>query len=187
MKSLNRFSRNAALLAAGLVGLLALSACHTAPQTMNGKADMRRSSGEAIEQAQQNDPSLRDVIRNAAGYAVFPSIGKGAMGIGAAYGKGDVYQNGVVVGYCDMTQASIGFQLGGQAYSEILVFENTAAVERFKNGSFRFDAQATAVALKSGAGANAKFAHGVAVFTMDEAGLMYEASIGGQKFSYQDR
>ena len=67
------------------------------------------------------------------------------------------------------------------------MFENTAAVDRFKNGNFQFDAQATAVAVKSGAGANAKFADGVAVFTMDEAGLMYEASIGGQKFSYQAR
>ncbi|MEI8195532.1 MAG: YSC84-related protein, partial [Phycisphaerae bacterium] len=122
-----------------------------------------------------------------AGYAVFPSIGKGAIGIGGAYGKGDLYQNGVVVGYCDMTQASIGFQLGGQAYTEILVFETPAAVERFKNGNFRFDAQATAVALKSGAGANAKFANGVVVFAMDEAGLMYEAAVGGQKFSYQAR
>ena len=86
-----------------------------------------------------------------------------------------------------MTQVSIGLALGGQAYTEILVFETPAAVEIFKNGNFRFDAQATAVALKSGAGANAKFANGVVVFTPDEAGLMYEAAIGGQKFSYQAR
>jgi lipid-binding SYLF domain-containing protein len=174
-------------LAVGLIGLLALGACSTAPSSPQGKSDLRRSSADALTQAQQNDPTLREFIGSSAGYAVFPSIGKGAVGIGGAYGKGDLYQNGTPVGYCDMTQASIGFALGGQAYTEILVFESPAAVERFKDGNFRFDAQATAVALKSGAGANAKFADGVAVFTMDEAGLMYEASIGGQKFSYQDR
>ena len=177
----------AAFMAAGVLGLLALAACATAPATTEGKSDLRHTSAEALSQAQTNDPSLRNVIRQSAGYAVFPSIGKGAIGIGGAYGKGDVYQNGAVVGYCDMTQASIGLALGGQDYSEILVFETPAAVESFKNGNFRFDAQTTAVALKSGAGANAKFANGVAVFTMDEAGLMYEASIGGQKFSYQAR
>jgi len=187
MKTTNRLSYTAALIATGLAGLLALSACATAPATAEGKSDLRHTSAEALRQAQANDPTLRNVIGNSAGYAVFPEVGKGAIGIGGAYGKGDVYQNGAVVGYCDMTQASIGFALGGQAYSEILVFQTPAAVETFKNGNFRFDAQATAVALKSGAGANAKFANGVAVFTMDEAGLMYEASIGGQKFSYQER
>jgi lipid-binding SYLF domain-containing protein len=181
-----RFAKSVVLTAV-VMGLSALSGCNTAPQSAEGKSDLRHSSADSLRQAEDNDPSLRDVIRHSAGYAVFPSIGKGAIGIGGAYGKGDLYQSGAVVGYCDMTQASIGFQLGGQAYSEILVFEDTAAVERFKQGNFRFDAQATAVALKSGVGANAKFANGVAVFTMDEAGLMYEASIGGQKFSYQSR
>ena len=172
---------------AGLVGLFGLAACSTAPSTTEGKMDLRRTAAETLSQAEANDSSLQRVIGRSAGYAVFPSIGKGAVGIGGAYGKGDVFQDGRVVGYCDMTQASIGLALGGQAYSEILVFETNDALETFKQGNFRFDAQATAVALKSGAGANAKFANGVAVFTMDEAGLMYEASIGGQKFSYQAR
>jgi lipid-binding SYLF domain-containing protein len=175
------------VIAAGLIGALSLGGCNTAPRSENGKEALRMNSSDTLTQAIKNDSTLEKTIRSSAGYAIFPEVAKGAVGVGAAYGKGDVYQNGVVVGYCDMTQASIGFQLGGQAYSEILVFENPAAVERFKNGSFRFDAQATAVALQSGAGANAKFANGVAVFTMDEAGLMYEASIGGQKFSYQSK
>ena len=187
MKIMNHRLRDAALIAVGLMGLLALGACSTAPGTAEGKTDLRRTSATALAQAQEHDPSLRTLIQDSAGYAVFPSIGKGAVGIGGAYGKGDVYENGSVVGYCDMTQASIGFQLGGQAYTEILVFKTRDALETFKAGNFRFDAQATAVAVKSGAGANAKFAGGVAVFTMDEAGLMYEASIGGQKFSYQAR
>lgn len=172
---------------AGIISLVTLAACATAPETTEGKAELRHTSAETLAKAQQNDPTLQSFIRNSAGYAVFPTIGKGAIGVGGAYGKGDLYQNGMVVGYCDMSQATIGLQLGGQAYTEILVFENPPAVERFKNGNFRFNAQATAVALKSGAGANAKFVDGVAVFTMDEAGLMYEAAIGGQKFSYQPR
>lgn len=172
---------------AGLISLFGLAACSTAPTSQEGKADLRRSSRDTLAQAQAHDPSLATIIQKSAGYAVFPNIGKGAIGIGGAYGKGDVYQNGAVIGYCDMTQGSIGFQLGGQAYSEILVFETLDALMRFKEGNFRFDAQATAVALKSGAGANAQFVNGVAVFTMDETGLMYEASVGGQKFSYQAR
>jgi lipid-binding SYLF domain-containing protein len=177
----------ALLMAPAVLGLLGMAACSTAPSTEGAKANLRRTSADALSQAQDNDPSLRNLVAKSAGYVVFPEVGKGTIGIGGAYGKGDLYQNGVVVGYCDMTQASIGLALGGQAYSEILVFETPAAVETFKHGNFRFDAQASAVALKSGAGANAKFANGVAVFTMDEAGLMYEASVGGQKFSYQDR
>ena len=115
---------------------------------------------------------------------MFPTVGKGAIGVGGAYGKGVVYHRGSFVGYCDLSQASIGFQLGGQAYTEIIAFETKDALQEFQNGDYSFNAQATAVALKSGAGANAKFKDGVAVFTMGEAGLMYEASIGGQRFSY---
>jgi lipid-binding SYLF domain-containing protein len=89
------------------------------------------------------------------------------------------------VGYCDLSQASVGFQLGAQTYSEILCFEDQKAFDRFKAGTFTFDAQATAVALESGAGANAKYNEGVSVFTMDEKGLMFEAAVGGQEFSYQ--
>lgn len=178
-------NRSLSILIVATLLLLGLAACHTAPSTVEGKADIREEAATALAKAQANDPTLVNVFRNAAGYAVFPTVGKGAVGVGGAYGKGVLYENGWPVGYCDLSQASIGLQLGGQAYTEIICFESKESVERFKEGDFRFDAQATAVALKSGAGANAKFREGVAVFTMDEAGLMYEASIGGQKFSYQ--
>jgi len=172
---------------AGVMALQALGGCSTAPKSAEGKADIVQEADAALAKAQRADPSLTSVFRPAAGYAVFPSVGKGAIGIGGAYGKGVLYERGDPVGYCDLSQASIGFQLGGQAYTEIIVFQTPQAVSTFKEGKFRFDAQATAVALKSGVGANAEFANGVAVFTMDEAGLMYEASIGGQKFSYEAR
>lgn len=180
-------TRFLSILLATTLTLLTMAACSTAPESKEGKAEMRRTSRDALDKAQVNDPTLVPIIRSAAGYAVFPSVGKGAAGIGGAYGKGDLFENGEIVGYCDLSQATIGLQLGGQAYTEIIVFQTPQAVQTFKEGHFRFDAQATAVALKSGSGASAKFTSGVAVFTMDEAGLMYEASVGGQKFSYQPR
>lgn len=175
------------LLLIGALMSASLVSCQTAPRTDAGKTDIRDAADTTLAEAQRNDPTLTPVLRNALGYAVFPTVGKGAIGVGGAYGKGTLYEQGAFVGYCDMTQGSIGLQLGGQGYSEIIAFSTLEALDRFKTGNLAFDAQATAVALKSGAGANAKYAGGVAVFTMDEAGLMYEASIGGQKFSYQAR
>lgn len=170
---------------AGTVVALALGACVTAPVSVEGKADIERDAANTLAAAKAADPTLGSVINGSAGYAVFPKVGKAAAGVGGAYGKGVLYQGGRAVGYCDLTQATVGLQLGGQTYAEIIAFETKSAVETFKQGNFRFTAQATAVALKSGAGANAKYQDGVAVFTMDEAGLMYEAAVGGQKFSYQ--
>jgi len=174
------------ILAASLaVGCVGLSACATSPSSAEGKSSLREEAANALDEAQRNDPTLEPVIEEAVGYAVFPSVGKGAVGVGGAYGRGVLYENGQPVGYCDLSQGSIGFQLGGQSYTEIIVFATEAAIEDFKSGNLEFDAQASAVALKSGAGANASYSGGVAVFTMNEAGLMYEASIGGQKFSYE--
>jgi lipid-binding SYLF domain-containing protein len=192
MVSTEQYEMNASVfkrlyLVVGAMMLSTIMGCSTAPKTAEGKADIESAADVALAKAQRTDPSLRSVFREAAGYAVFPSVGKGAAGVGGAYGKGVLYVNDRAVGYCDLSQASIGFQLGGQAYTEIIAFQTMQAVNKFKEGNFRFDAQATAVALKSGAGANAQYANDVAVFTMDEAGLMYEASIGGQKFSYQTK
>lgn len=165
--------------------MVTLSACSTAPRSDEGKTEIEVNADRALAKAKAADPTLTTIFNKATGYAVFPSIGKGAIGVGGAYGKGVLYERGTIVGYCDLSQLTIGFQLGGQAYTEIIAFENQLTVDNFKEGRFQFDAQASAVALKSGVGANADFTNGVAVFTMDEAGLMYEASIGGQKFSYQ--
>jgi lipid-binding SYLF domain-containing protein len=169
----------------GLASLSGLPACSTAPTSESDRSSLRSEADATLATARTNDPTLGTMLDAAKGYAVFPTVGKGAIGIGGAYGRGVLYQGGTVVGYCDLTQASIGLALGGQAYSEIIAFSTDDAINRFKSGNFSFAAQATAVALKSGAGANAKYADGVAVFTMGESGLMYAASIGGQKFSYQ--
>lgn len=172
-------------LAAGIIGLLAVAGCSPAPKSTAGKTGIEVEADLALSKAKSSDTSLSKFLDYSAGYAVFPTVGKGAVGVGGAYGKGVLYQKGQAVGYCNLTQATIGFQLGGQSYSEIIAFETKEALDYFKTGNFAFDAQATAVALKSGAGANAQYSNGVAVFTMDEAGLMFEASIGGQKFGYQ--
>lgn len=177
----------AAILGLAALWLPVLGGCSTAPKTAEGRTDIRRDAESAVERARRNDLTLAALLDKAPGYAVFPTVGKGAIGLGGAYGKGVFYEGGKIVGYCDLTQATIGFQLGGQSYTELIVFSTKEAAESFKSGHFAFDAQATAVALQSGAGANAKFSNGVAVFTMNEAGLMYEASVGGQKFSYQAR
>ncbi|MFU8896145.1 MAG: YSC84-related protein [Gammaproteobacteria bacterium] len=173
------------LVLAGTLVALALGACATAPMSVEGKADIEKDAAAVLKTAKAADPTLGPVFNAAPGYAVFPTVGKAAAGIGGAYGRGVLYERGRAVGYCDLTQATVGLQFGGQTYSEIIAFETKEAVETFKQGNFSFAAQATAVALKSGAGANAKFRDGVAVFTMDETGLMYEAAVGGQKFSYQ--
>jgi lipid-binding SYLF domain-containing protein len=182
---MNRILTGMRFVLAGTVVALALGACATAPVTVEGKADIEKDAAATLTAAKAADPTLVPVFNSSAGYAVFPTVGKAAAGLGGAYGKGVLYQGGRAVGYCDLTQATIGMQLGGQTYSEIIAFETKDALDAFKQGNFSFAAQATAVALKSGAGANAKFKDGVAVFTMDETGLMYEAAVGGQKFSYQ--
>ncbi len=162
-----------------------VAGCATTPKTAGERVDLTARVRTAIDRAKEQDPTLNRFFNEAAGYAVFPGVGKGAIGVGGAYGRGQLFEDGILVGYCTLTQASIGLALGGQKYTEIIFFENAAALQEFKAGDLAFAAQASAVALESGASANAKYDNGVAVFTMGEAGLMYEASIGGQKFSYE--
>lgn len=145
-------------------------------------------------------------FQSAYGYAVFPTIGKGGIGIGGAHGKGRVYAQGNHVGNSSMTQLTVGFQLGGQAYSQMIFFEDERAFREFTTGNFEFSAQATAVALTAGVSAEANtgggatagasggrndattvhggYRKGMAIFTIAKGGLMYEAALGGQKFNY---
>lgn len=168
-----------------VIAIALLGACSTAPKSNDDRADLRQEADSALSLARSTNSSFDSIIRSAPGFAVFPTVGKGGAVVGGAYGRGIVYKNGTQVGYADLSQATIGFQLGGQTYTEILVFQSTNALDKFRQGNYQFSSQATAVALKSGEGANAKFEDGVAVFTMAESGLMLEAAVGGQKFSYQ--
>jgi len=139
---------------------------------------------QTIADFKGSDPSLQAFFDKAYGYAVFPSVGKGGIGIGGAYGKGKVYRKGKLIGYTSLTQLTIGFQLGGQAYSEIIFFKDSRALNDFTGGNFEFGAQVSAVAVTAGASANADYSGGVAVFTRAKGGLMYEATVGGQKFGF---
>lgn len=133
----------------------------------------------------KQDESLSKFFKQAAGYVIFPNVGKGGLGIGGASGHGVLYEKGVAVGKANFVQVTIGLQAGGQAYREVIFFEGHEQLSRFKENKFEFSAQASAVAVSSGVAANAKYNEGVAVFTMAKKGLMYEASVGGQKFKYE--
>jgi len=144
-------------------------------------------------------------FKNAYGYAVFPTIGKGGFVVGGAYGKGRVYQRGKYVGDTSLIQVTAGYQLGGQAYSQIIFFEDQRAFNEFTGGNFEFGAEASAVAITAGASATASttgssagasgtnkiattvggYYKGMATFTVAKGGLMYAATLGGQKFSYK--
>jgi len=167
------------------------------PAVADSYSDAIKTFRDAGESAKFFDKSY--------GYAVFPTIGKGGIGLGGAHGSGRVYARGAHVGNTSVTQITFGLQLGGQAYSQIIFFQDKRAFDEFASGEFEFGAQANAVAITSGvsaqagsggtgAGASSSKRHattagsyqkGMAVFTVAKGGLMYEASIGGQKFGYK--
>ncbi len=149
--------------------------------------NLEKKAQQTIQAFKKRDPSLKTFFQKAYGYVVFPKIYKGGMGIGGARGKGVVYRRGRAIGTATLTQGTIGFQFGGQAYSEVIFFESKAALKRFTDGNFELAAQATAVAADKGVAAHADYSGGVAVFTMTIGGLMYEASVGGQKFSFKPK
>lgn len=165
-----------------VAGLIA--GCSTEPKSEAKKESLRSNVQAAVAEMKTVDPGVEDFMNKGYGYVVFPSIGKGGLIVGGAYGRGEVYEQGNMIGFADVTQANIGLQAGGQTYKEIVVFENADALTRFKSGKLKFSADASAVALKSGAAATAEFQDGVAVITHPNGGLMFEASIGGQSFSF---
>ena len=146
-----------------------------------------REARDVIAKFKLKDSSLESFFREAAGWAVFPTITKGGFIVGGARGDGVVYQNDEVIGYSVVSQGTIGLQIGGQTYSEIIFFEDTAALNHFKAGNAELSAQASAVAVTAGASADAGYAEGVAIFTMAKGGLMLEASIGGQGFTFEEK
>ena len=168
----------AATFVAGLLG------CSTEPKTADERANLADEANVELRRIKQDDPSLDAFLSHAHAYAIFPSVGKGAVGLCGAYGHGLVYRNGEMIGYTDLRQATIGLQLGGQTYTEVIAFETPEALKNFQSNSYAFSANASAVAIKSGAAATAKYENGVAVFTSPRGGLMFEASIGGQEFTY---
>lgn len=149
--------------------------------------ELQLDAAKAILAIKKADPGIQAFFDNAAGYAVFPSVGKGGIVVGAAYGKGLVIVNEQVDGYTTVTQGTVGLQLGGQVFSLFVFFKDEAAVANFRRGNFEFGAQASAVAATAGASADTSYDKGVAVFTNAAGGLMVEGSVGGQKFTYEPK
>ena len=148
-------------------------------------ATLTSDARAVVETFKKKDANIEKFFRSATGWVVFPTIAKGGFVVAGAGGDGVLFVGGQPVGRSSMGQASVGLQLGGQTYSEIIFFENAATLSEFKKGNFALAAQASAVALSAGAAAAANYENGVAIFTATKTGLMYEASVGGQKFGYQ--
>ncbi|MEO6928285.1 MAG: YSC84-related protein [Casimicrobiaceae bacterium] len=186
-----------------LIPIVAFVFCALALPVSSASADEYQSAINVFKKAGESGT----YFSSAYGYAVFPTIGKGGIGIGGAYGKGHVYEKARYVGNTSLTQLTVGFQLGGQAYSEIIFFEDKRAFDEFTGGNFEFGAEASAIAITAAANAKANttgssvgasagqhdattvggYHKGMATFTVAKGGLMYEATIGGQKFRYTRR
>jgi lipid-binding SYLF domain-containing protein len=178
-----RFTTGLALVVTVVAGLL--GSCATAPASREDKAALVTEATARWQQMRTADPALAAVVQRGHGYALFPDVGKAGLGVGGAYGRGVVYEQGQHIGYSDLTQGTVGVQVGGQSFSELLVFEHKAALERFKAGQGGFAAGASAVVLKSGVATNPNFVDGVAVIVQPVGGVMVEAAMGGQQFTYQ--
>jgi hypothetical protein len=170
-----------------IFGGLMLAACGTTPNP--GDSVDRQILDDQVQAAihdfKATDPSIQRFFDTAYAYVVFPEIVTAAVGVGGAHGNGEVFEKGKLVGYADVSQGSVGAQLGAQKYGEILFFENEGSFVDFKYSTMAFDARATAVAASAGAAAAADYRRGVITFTLPESGLMAQAAIGGQKFRFE--
>ncbi|MGA2233776.1 MAG: hypothetical protein ABSH22_22955 [Tepidisphaeraceae bacterium] len=161
--------------------------CTTEPTSSDDRASLQDDVTSTLKRLNVEDPGLQAFLNQSYGYAIFPTVGKGGFIAAGAYGHGQVYEKGQFVGYADISQATVGLQAGGQSFSEVIAFEYKDALTNFESGRFAFAANASAVALKSGAASSAKYDDGIAVFVDPIGGLMVEASVGGQSFSYQPK
>jgi len=167
--------------------MIGMSACAHAPTTESERQNAEARAMATVQQMEARDPGLKYLLDQAYAYAVFPDIGKGGFIVGGAHGRGVLFERGRPNGFIELNQASIGAQIGGQTFAEMIVFRDQYAVGRLKQGPFELAGNASAVALNAGAAATANFINGVAVFTMPHGGLMAELSVSGQKLNYQPR
>jgi lipid-binding SYLF domain-containing protein len=178
-----------AIAGASIIAVAALAAgCATTPKTAADRQSLHSEAQGALEGMQAQDPALSQLLDQAAGYAVFPNVSKGGALVGGAYGRGVLYEGGEIVGYTELNQASIGAQLGGQSFSELILFRDRQALDRFKTGSIDVETQASAVLLQRGAATGARFGNqAVLVILAPKAGLMVDLTVAGQKFNYEPR
>src|SRR3989338_4249693 len=179
----NRIRRSITLASVMLLSV-AVPAYATWKTGIDKKTALIRETERAVNTFKETDPGLSRFFDTSYGWAVFPTVGKGGFGVGGAYGEGIVFEQGRIVGHTSLTQLSVGLQWGGQGYSEIIFFKDKEHLDKFKEGNFRLGAAVSAVVATLGASADADFSEGLAIFTNHKGGLMYEASVAGQKFKY---
>jgi lipid-binding SYLF domain-containing protein len=181
----NRKPRVRSIPAALILGGLAMAGCSTiAPNTPAERAALTASVDGTLASFKAKDRSLQTLIAKAVGWAVFPEIGKGGIGLGGSYGQGEVFERGKLIGYADVTEFSAGLQLGAQSLSQILLFLRQEDLNSFKRGEWTFSGNVSAVALAEGAAATTDSSKGVIVLVDTKGGLMAEAAVGGQRYRF---
>jgi lipid-binding SYLF domain-containing protein len=178
---MNSITRAAMVLAVA-TGLLV--GCTTAPPSQESRNALLENATVAMQDMNRVDPGVEALVRKGYGYALFPEVVKAGLGFGGGYGQGVVYEQGQHVGYADLTLGSVGMQIGGQTFSELVVFENKAAMDRFKLSPVDFTAGVAAMILQNAAAVNATFIDGIAVVVRPITGAMAEATVGGQQVKY---
>jgi lipid-binding SYLF domain-containing protein len=163
----------------------ALSACDTAPKNEADKNALTAQGSGALSAFENTDSTLNTLVGKSVGYAIFPSVGKAGFIAGGAYGRGTVYEGGRMIGWADISQGTVGLQIGAQSYDELIIFLTQDQLNKFKSNEFAFSANASAVAIKPGVASAADTSKGVVVFVKPTGGAMAEASIGGQRFTFQ--
>ena len=182
---MNSVPRILAVVAALAFGSLA-GACASAPDTRAEQSELEVEARSTLDLMKSKDSSLEGVLRQSAGYAVFPTIGEGAFIAGVMSGVGVVYDGGgQVIGNVEVSGGSFGAQVGGQRYSQLIIFQNENALRDFQRDDFEMSTDASATALDMGAAARLSFEDGIAVVVDDEEGLMAEASLDGQQYDYK--
>ncbi len=164
--------------------LFVAAGCATVPDNAEAKAVLGTQVKEGVSVFKAKDPTIERFFTESYGYAVLPKVFKAAFIGGGAFGRGEVYEQGKMIAYCSMSQATIGFSIGGEYFREIVFFRDKIDFDKFKTEPITFSAQATGVALTAGVAAKASYRAGMAVFIMEDTGLMVDASLGGQKFKY---
>jgi lipid-binding SYLF domain-containing protein len=178
------FSR--AIVSLGLLAGCAMAVgCATAPATNVDRQNLRRDADTTLAEMISRDPAVREYTRTAPAYAVFPSVGKGGALVGGAYGRGILYEGGVATGYVSLEQASIGAQLGGQSFAELLVLRNPVDIDALKDGRFTVGANVGVIVLSPEAAAQKGFDSDAVVFVLPRGGLMVDISFSGQQLKYQ--
>lgn len=165
--------------------LTALCSLALTPGVIRAEEDLRTEADRTLTRFQTADSSLTNLLAGAAGYAIFPGVGKGGMFFGAEHGNGVVYEKGKPIGEATLIEINVGSQIGGQTFDEIIFFETLGALQHFKEGHYEVSAKVHATAGAEGAALNAKYREGVVVFTLPKSGLMFQASVGGQKFNFK--